>query len=1226
MDYSLQFLMVRCFILSLLLLACLVPQWFCDTSSKEAASTNEKQDKQKEEVKGEVADTLPVENKAASNKDPSIDLGQPVEAHVKNSQEQDNLESSETMTKQLESVEPKEDVLPSDSDSVKKTRDISNEAEENISKTSHENEEKLKNTTPDSKLDAEKEPQHIDRPCFPEDQVVEEERMKKEIESTKQEPEVTEHKVEDVPEERKTEEKSGDEEVVTAKVSKEEEKTQKVRKEEEKTEIVQEEEHIPSFDEWKKKKMAEQEQGRKQVLVASSHQDRGIGPGGQGSSATQQRQFSLNQNSKNHASADCGAKILGANSEAQSTSAILMQNRDVYMLNPCSAKIWLTVELCEPIQIKHIEIANFELFSSTPESFRVYTSDRYPTREWHVLGTFHAKDVRTLQSFSIQDQQMFTKYLKVEMLSFFGSEHYCPISILRVFGTSMEEEIIEDSESSSGSNEAEVDTDLIAEDDLIAGEGLKKTNIIAGAIANAVNNIVKHAAKVFTGSEDSKKSPSCGENLTDKDLQELRPCFPEDDPNITNKNPPDEPGCGQDVPAIRTDVDLNKNRISAEVRSSQKQPSFQQKLYEMCDPCTYCQKCDYSEYLPLCNYVRYMKGMYSMTCKDFTVKTPSSQHTKQTTMKEKDKVKKDKVEKKSDNSGQQTCHESHCDQSVTEKKVTETKTSHTSDQSEDLKDKTEKKENNIDDAKPPDIVIEEVTEKKQDEKMPINKSDEQADAEKANAEPVSVERSINKTELKNEISESKLDTAKVDMDQTESHSTKPNGAKPPETLQTFTTTPENKESPTDKITATHQEDSVKSEKSPVTDSGESDKNKVIHVAKPENGSKIVPQEALTNNEVTDSGSKSTELQTEKDTGNGIQSDQNKGSGGSSVPANKESIFMRLNNRIKNLEYNMSLSQQYLQELSQKYRKQMEDMQKNFNKTINKLSETSKQAEQQDQRQQAAISNLEGQLARLTNVVENVSKEMNLMQKQMIERHFFLMILEVVFLSFLFLVCTTKHQRVPHHLDHELQMAITSASNPKKKIERRNSSDGTVGHKKMEMNTVKWKHHDDRDVKITGDYSDLLIVEPTKPLLDVLHKSGDKEFVKQHGSKKHKSKQKTRDRAGSASSFSHFEEIKPYNNHISSESGSNISSAGLLFDGQTDLAGNINGNRTSGVLCNGKHIPRSKTSHHFDHVETLYEAHGTANTGKGYARVSPPSQSSKQRKHTHNKKDRLPHFI
>lgn len=75
----------------------------------------------------------------------------------------------------------------------------------------------------------------------------------------------------------------------------------------------------------------------------------------------------------------------------------------MYMLNPCSNKIWCVgsfplmeprerefsflclpswfwlrfiIELCEPVQVKQLDIANFELFSSTPKDFIVSISDR----------------------------------------------------------------------------------------------------------------------------------------------------------------------------------------------------------------------------------------------------------------------------------------------------------------------------------------------------------------------------------------------------------------------------------------------------------------------------------------------------------------------------------------------------------------------------------------------------------------------------------------------------------------------------------------------------------------------------------------------------------------------------------------------------------------------------------------------------------------------------------
>lgn len=42
------------------------------------------------------------------------------------------------------------------------------------------------------------------------------------------------------------------------------------------------------------------------------------------------------------------------------------------------------IELCEPIQVKQVDIANFELFSSTPKDFLVSISDRYALK-LHVL-------------------------------------------------------------------------------------------------------------------------------------------------------------------------------------------------------------------------------------------------------------------------------------------------------------------------------------------------------------------------------------------------------------------------------------------------------------------------------------------------------------------------------------------------------------------------------------------------------------------------------------------------------------------------------------------------------------------------------------------------------------------------------------------------------------------------------------------------------------------------
>ena len=60
----------------------------------------------------------------------------------------------------------------------------------------------------------------------------------------------------------------------------------------------------------------------------------------------------------------------------QNSQDILSENKDAYMINPCSATIWFIVELCELVSVRSLEIASFELFSSTPKSFKVYASER----------------------------------------------------------------------------------------------------------------------------------------------------------------------------------------------------------------------------------------------------------------------------------------------------------------------------------------------------------------------------------------------------------------------------------------------------------------------------------------------------------------------------------------------------------------------------------------------------------------------------------------------------------------------------------------------------------------------------------------------------------------------------------------------------------------------------------------------------------------------------------
>ena len=155
----------------------------------------------------------------------------------------------------------------------------------------------------------------------------------------------------------------------------------------------------------------------------------------------------------NYASFDCAANVLKSNPECKSSSSVLVENKDSYMLNTCSANNkFFIVELCDNILIDTVVLANYEFFSSMFRHFRVSVSDRYPVKieKWKDLGTFEARNVREVQAFLVERPQIWARYLRIEFLSHYGSEYYCPVSLLRVHGTTMLEDYRHQEELSRG--------------------------------------------------------------------------------------------------------------------------------------------------------------------------------------------------------------------------------------------------------------------------------------------------------------------------------------------------------------------------------------------------------------------------------------------------------------------------------------------------------------------------------------------------------------------------------------------------------------------------------------------------------------------------------------------------------------------------------------------------------------------------------------------------------
>ena len=183
---------------------------------------------------------------------------------------------------------------------------------------------------------------------------------------------------------------------------------------------------------------------------------------------------------KNFASPDCSAKIIGANPDSQGSGNVISFSKDEYFLNKCTDKAWFVVELCESIKAVKVQIANFELYSSSPHEFKVSIGSVFPAREkdWIEFGTFNYEDERSIQTFK-NDVGVVGKYAKVEILSHHGSEHYCPVSLFKVFGIPEIDLITEEEDPE------DVETDVDE-----AGEDEPRSHPIMQTIKDAVVKVV----------------------------------------------------------------------------------------------------------------------------------------------------------------------------------------------------------------------------------------------------------------------------------------------------------------------------------------------------------------------------------------------------------------------------------------------------------------------------------------------------------------------------------------------------------------------------------------------------------------------------------------------------------------------------------------------------------------------------------------------------------------
>lgn len=129
-------------------------------------------------------------------------------------------------------------------------------------------------------------------------------------------------------------------------------------------------------------------------------------------------------------------------------------------------------------------------------------SNRYPTRDWSNVGQFATTNQRDVQSFDL-NPQLFGKFVRIQ-IDYANQEHYCPLSLFRVFGTSEIEAFETD-------NQQEVPMHTIDDLDYEHNEVKKQDNgnqNIINRAGEAVMNIVKKAAGVLAKNDENTNAKS----------------------------------------------------------------------------------------------------------------------------------------------------------------------------------------------------------------------------------------------------------------------------------------------------------------------------------------------------------------------------------------------------------------------------------------------------------------------------------------------------------------------------------------------------------------------------------------------------------------------------------------------------------------------------------------------------------------------------------------------
>ncbi|CAK8691686.1 unnamed protein product [Clavelina lepadiformis] len=812
---------------------------------------------------------------------------------------------------------------------------------------------------------------------------------------------------------------------------------------EEKPAVKLEVDDIQSFEEWKKKQIQNKE-------VAGTE-----------NGSPSQRVIRTKKSQVNYASQDCGAKVLSNNPEAKHVSAILDENKDMYMLNPCSTNIWFVIELCEPIQVRQIQLANLELFSSSPRVYDLSISERFPAREWKPLGTFEARNERTVQTFAPnREELMFTKYLKFEMKSHFGNEHFCPLTLLRVFGVSMVEEyeqvnedkdLKETNDRSVLSELNEVNAKNIEGKDT-AGNKQEDSSIkkMYKLMKNAVDNLLGNG-EVENSNKTLSTKDSALKNDTARD--EIDPTWESPVTLITNNSEVEKLAHSSKKQPIVTLIETGDGQ---EVVFGESTPLYPMTFLTDFSPKQFSTK--------LCWLLEFVYRVSILSC----IVQPHGNHTSSIDGIAPEYLGNDtsEVEKPLQPPDTGSLLEESEEERVVMETPTETKDDSIQDQSEDVvEDKIESSTVSAEDDKASVKIIPDA------ENPPQEEEGRFVDGEIPPPDHAHINDDISEVFKGESKNPEQCKSANDDLAPPGGHAVKTSDA------ESDKSSVESSDVEKEAADGTRLEEVDQSSSGKKDDNFQHDGEILVDKEKVEEN-KQVNDESDSSNDIVDVGEAPSAIPPLKKDEEKMENDHVENEVVINPGTNqKESVLMRLSNRIRSLEQNMSLSSTYLEDLSKRYKRQMDEMQRAFNLTQVRLREASSVSDENNLKQTEAIAALKVKIEILKIELADVTGSLDQVNRYMIARHLCLMAIEGIVLVVLCVSCFGVRQiRMVRRLEESERQIHQLLLHQKSQ-----ASNGFVKAK-----VPKQKNHLDaiEDLRITRTYVEPNIhPEPDRPSIN-----------------------------------------------------------------------------------------------------------------------------------------------